>query len=242
MSDLKQVLQKHSPVPLYIQFKEWLLNQIETGQWQDGQQIPSERQLGEAFDISRITVRQALKELMRDGLLESVPGKGNFVRRKPVAIFKPQVSFTVATQMQNQTPSSQLLAQQTVYAAHGLVRELEIPLNAPLLMIHRLRLVDGQPRVLQKAYVPLKVCPALSDYDFSKESLYQVLEETCELVPVRAKSSFEARLADKTEAEFLGLPRPAAVLVMRQTSYLANGRPIEFCRSIYRANERFTVE
>ncbi|WP_420632321.1 GntR family transcriptional regulator [Candidatus Leptofilum sp.] len=232
-------LDKNSPVPLYIQFKELLLAKIESGEWRPQQKLPSERTLCNEYDISRITVREAIKELVRDGLVESVPGKGSFVRHKTVAEYKPINSFTVATQMQGQVPSSRLINQEIIYAATGLVRELEIPLNTKVLMIHRVRLADGEPRVIQKAFVPLSFCPTLLDHDFEKESLYQALETECQLVLAKVKSSFEARLADEMEAQMLKLTPPTAVLVTRQTNYLANGRPVEYCRSVYRANERF---
>ena len=98
--------------------------------------------------------------------------------------------------------------------------------------------VEIQKFLLQTA-VLTRLCAGLLEHDFEKVSLHQVLEEECRLSLARVKSSFEARLADETEAKLLNLPLPAAVLVMRQTNYLANGRPIEYCRSVYRANERF---
>jgi GntR family transcriptional regulator, N-acetylglucosamine utilization regulator len=236
---LKLKLEKDSPIPLYIQFKEVILTKMESGEWQPKHKLPSERMLCDQYDISRITVREAIKELVRDGLIESVAGKGSFVQYKPAAEYKPSTSFTVATQMQNQIPSSHLINQEIIYAASGLVRELEISLNTKVLMIHRVRLSDGEPRVIQKAFIPLLQCAALVEHNFEKESLYQVLESECQLTPAKVKSSFEARLADEAEAKTLNLASPTAVLVTRQTSYLKNGRPIEYCRSIYRANERF---
>ncbi len=239
MSKNKLTLHKNSPIPLYIQFKELILTKIESGEWQPEHKLPSERSLCNQYDISRITVREAIKELVRDGLIEGVPGKGNFVKYKSVAEYKPSISFTIAAQMQNQMPSSRLINQEVIYAAVGLVRELEIPLNTKVLMVHRIRYVDEEPRIIQKAFIPLSYCKALLDYDFETESLYRVLDKECQHIPTKVKSSFEARLAVESEMQRLNLTPPAAVLVTRQTSYLANGRPIEYCRSIYRANERF---
>ena len=239
MSKDNLTLYKDSPIPLYIQFKELLLTKIESGEWQPEHKLPSERSLCDKYGISRITVREAIKELARDGLIESVPGKGSFVKHKSVAEFKPTTSFTVGTQMQNKVPSSRLISQEIIYASFGLVRELEIPLNSKVLMIHRVRFANDAPRVIQKAFIPLSYCEALLDYDFEKESLYRVLESSCQLIPVKVKNSFEARLAEEAEVEMLNLVPPAAVLVTRQTSYLANGRPIEYSRSVYCANERF---
>ena len=89
MDGIDMKLDINSPIPLYIQFKDLLLTKIESGEWQPQHKLPSERSLCNKYGISRITVREAIKELTRDGLIESVPGKGNFVQYKAIAEFKP---------------------------------------------------------------------------------------------------------------------------------------------------------
>ena len=84
-----------------------------------------------------------------------------------------------------------------------------------------------------------RLCPNILKQDFAKDSLYTVLSDEYGLVPVKANNSFEARLADADEREDLLLPQPSAVLVMRQTSYLKNSRPVEYTRSVYKGNQRF---
>lgn len=83
------ILDKDSPIPLYIQFKEYLLDRIERGELEPGQRLPSEREFCDQLGVSRITIRQALNELVRDGMIQSVPGKGTFVGRKQEGEFHP---------------------------------------------------------------------------------------------------------------------------------------------------------
>jgi len=233
------MLDKDSPIPLYIQFKEYLLDRIEQGELEPGQRLPSEREFCDRFDVSRITIRQALGELARDGLICSVPGKGTFVTRKQEAKFHPLTSFSEQMRAQGQTPSSQVLNQALIAASHRLARELQIPPRAEVVLIERLRFADGEPCVLQTVYLPAELCPGILEYDLAEESLYQALRDAYGLVPVEADNSFEARLAERREEEYLQLPHPSAVLVMRQTSYLEDGRPVEYTRSIYLPNQRF---
>jgi len=232
-------LKKDSPIPLYIQLKEHILARMERGGLKPGQRLPSERELCDQFGVSRITIRQALGELMRDGLLQSVRGKGTFVARKREDEFHPLASFSQQVRAQGQSPSSLVLNQSVTRASERLARQLQVSINSRVALIERLRLAGGEVRALQTAYIPLKLCPGLLKHDFEKESLYQVLQMVHGLTPVRADHWFEARLADPNEERLLHLPHPSAVLVMRQTSYLQDGRPIEYTRSIYRANEGF---
>ena len=233
------MLDKDSPIPLYIQFKEYLLDRIERGEFEPGQRLPSEREFCDQFGVSRITIRQALSELMRDGLVQSVPGKGTFVARKQEGRFHPLASFTQYIRARGQIPSSRILRQAVIRASHRLARELEIPTHAEVVLVERLRLADGEPCVLQTAYLAAELCPNILKHDLEAGSLYQTLRDAYGLVPVRAINSFEARLAEPEEEKYLGLPHPSAVLVMRQTSYLGDGRPVHYTRSIYRASQRF---
>jgi GntR family transcriptional regulator len=233
------LLNKDSPVPLYIQFKEYLLERIESGQLEPDQRLPSERQFCDQLDVSRITIRQALNELMRDGLIRSVPGKGTFVARKQEGEFHPLASFSQSVQAQEQRPSSRVLNQALIHASKRLASVLQIPTDSEVVLIKRLRLVDDEPCALQAAFLPSDLCPNILKQDFAKDSLYTVLSDEYGLVPVKANNSFEARLADADEREDLLLPQPSAVLVMRQTSYLHNSRPVEYTRSVYKGNQRF---
>ena len=232
-------LDKDSPIPLYIQFKEYLLDRIERGELEPGQWLPSEREFCDQFGVSRITIRQALNELMRDGLIQSVPGKGMSVAQKQEGRFRPMASFSQYIRARGQSPSSRVLEQTVIRASRGLARELQIQTHAEVVLIERLCLADGEPCVLQTAYLPSELCPNILKQDFAEESLHQTLRGEYGLVPVGADNSFEARLAELGEEELLRLPHPSAVLVMRQTSYLRDGRPLQYTRLIYRANERF---
>jgi GntR family transcriptional regulator len=233
------MLNKDSPVPLYIQFKEYLLDQIESGELKLSQRLPSEREFCDQFGISRITVRQALNELMRDGLIQSVPGKGTFVASKREEEFHPLTSFSQHMHTRGQSPASEILNQAVIRSSPRLARQMQLAVDAEVALIDRLRFVDGKPRALQTAYLPLVLCPDILKHDLVDGSLYKTLHDRYGLVPIRADNSFEARLAEPKEEDLLRLPHPAAVLVMRQTCYLKNNRPVEYTRSIYRANERF---
>ena len=159
------ILDKDSPIPLYIQFKEYLLDRIERGELEPDQRLPSEREFCDQFGVSRITIRQALNELVRDGMIQSVPGKGTFVGRKQEGEFHPLASFSQQMRTRGQIPSSRLLEQAVVHASQRLARELQIRTHSEVVLIERLRLADGEPCVLQAAYLPSQLCPGILEYD-----------------------------------------------------------------------------
>jgi GntR family transcriptional regulator len=228
-------LDKNSSIPLRIQFKEYLTNRIDRNELKPGQRLPSERAFCEQFGISRITVRQALAEMARDGLIYTVPGKGTFIARKQT--FRPLVSLSQQIRERGQIPSNRILKQEIIHAPVRLARVLQIQVGSEVAKIERLRFADDESYAVQSIYIPHALCLNILTYDFETGSLLQILGDGYGLMPVSADSEFEARLATSDEEQLFRLPRPSAVLVMRQTSYLENNVPIVYIRFIFRANE-----
>ncbi|MCP5094046.1 MAG: GntR family transcriptional regulator [Chloroflexi bacterium] len=233
------MLDRNSPVPLYIQFKEFLLTNMRNGTYPAGHRLPSVNEFCKKFNVSRITIRQALDELMRDGLIQGVPGVGTFVAQEIEQEFHLLSSFSQQMEAQGRKPTTQVLRAIKTQATAVLANLLHIPIHSPVALIERLRYADDEPWILQTAYLPLKYCPGILNTDLSQNSLYKTLSQQYQLNPVDAEYRFEARLASPGEAQLLEVIPPAAVLTIRQTSFLDDGNPIEYTRSIYRANLRF---
>lgn len=233
------MLDKGSLVPLYIQFKDYLLAQIKKGELRPGQQLPPTSELCKQFGVSRITIRKALEELMLDGVIKTVKGKGTYVAQQVEQDFHPLVSFSQQMQNLDRTPTNHVLNQKITYATAGLANELTISVGSPIIFIERLRFANNEPWAWQTAYLPQMLCPDLLDHDLQTRSLYQILREKYNLIPFDSENRYDTRLASAEEREILALPEPSAVLVMRQTSFLENGRPFEYTRTIYRPNIRF---
>jgi GntR family transcriptional regulator len=132
--------------------------------------------------------------------------------------------------------SSRVLEASIVSASTMLANTLQVVIGAPLVYLQRLRLADDEPMALQTAYLPQARCPGLLEHELNDRSLYQLLRTHYQLNLADSQTSVSADLASETEAELLRLRLPAALLVTEQITYLDNGKPIEFVRSVYRGD------
>ena len=231
------MLDKDSPVPLHVQLRDLLREQILSGTLPPHTQLPSERELCLQYGVSRITVRQALGELSHEGLIYTTVGKGTYVAVPKVQEeLQPLSSFTEDVRRRGMTASSRVLQATIVPADDRLAELLRVPRGAEVVRLHRLRLANGLPLAVQLTWLPHHLCPELLAYDLASSSLFDILRREYHLRLVRAETSIEAALATPEERELLQLPTPAAVLISEQTTYLDTDAVIEFARSVFRGD------
>ncbi|HXU81152.1 MAG TPA: GntR family transcriptional regulator [Polyangia bacterium] len=227
------MLARGSPKPLYRQLKDRLLRELEVGARQPHSQLPSEREWVKKLGVSRITVRQALMELVQQGYLYTVPGKGFFVGEKKKAHeLNAFLSFTAATEARGEVPSSKVLEAKILRATVAIAHDLEIAPGAEVVRLKRLRLTSDVPIMIQESLLPHARCPGLLDRDLSTLSLFATLQDDYHLTLVRAETTIGARLGDKTERKALGLEEPGVVLVVDQLSFASDGLPVERTTSV----------
>jgi GntR family transcriptional regulator len=192
------------------------------------------------YSVSRVTVRQALRELVQEGLLESVPGKGFFVAERPSFSLHGLVSLSALARERGLIASSQILDARTVPATQALGRQLELPMGEQLVHIARVRLLDGVPMCVQAVWFPERRCRGLLDEDLETISLYEVLSDRFGIVFANAESAISARLASEEEQRLLDLDAGAAVLTVDQRTLDIAGEPVELSLSVHHP-ERFPV-
>jgi GntR family transcriptional regulator len=228
------MLARGSPKPLYRQLKDRLIKELEGGTRQAHSRLPSERDWVEKLGVSRITVRQALSELVQQGYLYTVPGKGFFVgERRPARELNPFLSFTTAARNRGEVPSSKVLEARIVRATSEVAHDLQIPPAAEVVVLKRLRLSNGVPMMVQRSLLPHARCPGLLDRDLETLSLFETLREAYGITLTRAETTINARLADATEKRALSLPPPGVVLVTDQLSASEDGKPVERALSVF---------
>jgi GntR family transcriptional regulator len=236
-------VQKDSSVPIYSQVERIVMDMIDSGRLSAGQRAPSEREIAETLGISRMTARAAMSNLVADGYLYSVPGKGTFVSNpKMRQELLELTSFTEDMRNRGLKPGSRLLdIGVTHQASEKIYRTLELPVGEDLIRIHRLRTADEEPMCLETSYLPRSYVPWLLEEDFESRSLYLALESHgIELV--RAEEHLEATLVRDTESELLTVPIGSPALLIERTTYTEGDRPIEYVKSLYRGDRyRFTA-
>jgi GntR family transcriptional regulator len=140
-------LDHESTTPLYIQLKEHLRMQIEAGVYPSGARLPSERELAQTFQMSRMTVRQALQLLAKDGFVTSHIGKGTYVRRPRIAQeLRFLTSFTEDMRQRDMTPSSRVIRAALDHADEDVAEHLRVAVGAETVLLSRVRLADMLPQ------------------------------------------------------------------------------------------------
>lgn len=230
-------LEREAPDPLYLQLKQSLVADIRAGHYRAHTRLPSERELSDHFHVSRMTARQALLELARDGVIYTRVGKGTFVAEPKIdQELRRLTGFTQDVRSRGGRPKSRVLEAKVLPASTEQAAALRLMPNADVIKLARLRLAEDMPLALETAYLPLALCPKLLLHDFAVESLYTVLESEYDLKLVSAEQTIEASLADAREAEALEMALPAAVLRIERLTCTANGTPVEYVLSAYRGD------
>lgn len=218
--------------PLYLQLVERIAAAIACGRLRDGQALPPERVLSEQLDISRTTVRKALDELIARGLVTSRHGSGNFVRARLEQPLARLSSFSEDMLARGRRPSFTWLERGRHVPAPEETIALGLTGGEEVARFVRVRLADGEPLAIERATVPARHLP---DPRAVEGSLYAALAERG-LRPVRALQHLRAAAASESDARLLGIEPGSPVMTTMRYGYLADGRPIEFTRSVYRGD------
>jgi GntR family transcriptional regulator len=225
-----------SPQPLYVRVYRIIADQIAAGTLTPGDRLPAERTLCSELGVSRATVRRALAELAEDGLVESSIGRGSFVTAGPL-VEPPNalLSFTELGGRRGLVPSARVLHREVRPATVEEAEAFGIAPGAEVFVIGRLRMLDGVPVAVDQSRVALQRVPGIVDVDFTTGSLYAILT-AAGCAPVRAGYTVEAMPAAWPQAELLGVPEGAPVLVTDTSAYDPADRAVELCRTVYRGD------
>ncbi|WP_163505461.1 GntR family transcriptional regulator [Fodinicola acaciae] len=227
MKEAAQGLQRQSSVPLYRQLKERIVARIQADELRPHDRLPSERELIETFGVSRITVRQALTELMHEGRIYSAPGKGFFLSEAwaPVEL-NGLLSFTELARKHHRQPGTSAQLVKLSPSDDAVAAALRVTPGEPVVRLHRVRTLDGSAVLVENAFLPMPVGAGLLDSGVGDGSLFATLTQRFGFRPARSTSLVTARLADDGEAQILDLATPAAVLVVEQITFDASGAPM----------------
>jgi GntR family transcriptional regulator len=226
-------LDKNSHEPLYRQLAKLLVSQIQSGDYQAGNRLPSERELSEVHKVSRITARQAIDLLFEDGLIFREQGRGTFVAEPRMRHLQGLTSFTEDMQARGFTPHSRVVTQEVLQADEELQSTLRISAGQRILHLVRLRLADDRPIALQASYISLALCPGLENEDFKDQSLFSLLRSKYYLYPTWTEVDVQAVPASKEEALLLEIRPHEPLLIIRGKTFTDSFEPIETVRTTY---------
>ncbi len=228
-------LDRSSPLPLYYQLRNVILQQIENGVLSPGDTLPAERELIDRYGVSRITVRQALNSLMADGLLYRQRGLGTFVRKSRIEQeLSTLTGFSEEMIARGLVPGAKLISAEMVEADGVVAAKMQIAPGGRVFRLVRLRLADGEPVALDFNYLPVEIGERLQ-----RENLEEALYTLFPKMGVEldwADQAIQAGPADELVAEQLGIKKGTPVLLMERVVSATDGTVVEYSRTSYRSD------
>jgi GntR family transcriptional regulator len=229
------MLNKHDVVPLYAQLERILREKILTGEFKDGEPIPSEAELTKTYNITRTTVRKAIGNLVQEGLLYQAHGKGTFVRLQEIkySIWNFE-GFTDYLRKRGEHPVSRVLEQKGVRLDSGDYWKLK-----------RARGVQKNEKVLfltiDTSYIPLRKFAGIDRYDFSRESLYDVMRKEYHVYPRNSEVVIQPVTSDDTMREIFDLDNVRSLLKAKGIVTDERGDELEKVEIVYGPNIEFKL-
>lgn len=235
---------ERGPIPLHHQVFRDLKSALDAEEWRPGERMPTERDLAERYGCSLITVRHALGELVREGRIDRVRGRGTFVLAPRLdRNIAGSMSFAEELQRRGLDPATRLVTSRIEPAGEAVANALEVDADTPVVYLERLRLGNGEPLILEQARLPANRFAGLLAFDLEKRSLYDLLAERYATRIVRARETVEPVHLRQRDAKLLGLPSRALALQIDGVAYAADGTPVEAARSFIRGDRtRYYLE
>lgn len=228
---LPESLQRDDPRPLHAQISDVIRERVTSGDWPPHYQLHSEPRLAEELQVSRGTVRRALKSLIEDGLLVQVHGKGTFVRplRAEAPIAQEMLSLSEALEREGISLVTEVLDRVVVEPPRRIGALLDVdPDGEQVLYLARRRGDEDRWVALFDNYVRQVRCPGIAAADFARRKLFDVIEHDHGQRIAGARRSFAAVAADDRVAAALGCDEGTPVMHLEQVTYLVGGEPIEY--------------
>jgi GntR family transcriptional regulator len=237
-------IDKSSRVPYYEQLREILEDAMGSGTLAVGEQLPSEAQLCDTYDVSRTVVRQALAELTNEGLIHRYKGRGSFVAPPKVDEHLAQSLIGLAEEVSargQRLDNEVRLFESQVPSAH-ISQVLKLESGEVVVRLDRVRSINGEPWVFTSTFLPGHRCAPLLELDMRHRSLYSTLEHDLGITLVHGRRTIEAALAGVEHATLLGIEPGDPVLLLKSLSFDAGDRPVEYFLAWHRGDRsRFDV-
>lgn len=237
-SRIPNQIDRESPVPLYYQISEAILEAIEDGYLEPETQIPSEENLGQIFGVSKMTVRQALAKLVTDGRLHRKQGSGTFVADKKIERESTILfSFYEDITAKNFSLETRVLEKQTIRGNGRVMENLRLGPKDRVCMIVRLRSTGGVPLTINYGYIPERFCPDLLEEELAEGSLLQFLERKYGIKVQYAVQNIQAVKAGPFEADLLQVNAGDPLLFMERTMFIRGDIPASYYVNFLRGDK-----
>jgi len=238
-------LDKNSPIPIYFQIENKIREKIDSGEYKEGYKLPSEQELVEKLNVSRPTIRHAMNNLVRDGLLKIKRGSGTFIKTKdfeePVLGIR---SYTREAMKKGYIPNTKILGFQIIEQDSELSKIFKS--EEKVVKIRRLRYLNDEPTAIDVTYIPIKFVPNISKQDFKEsgenQSLYNLLKTKYHLILSHGEETIDATIVDNDESKLLLMNTDEPINLRRRVLYTKDDEPLLYMKSIYKTRYKVKLE
>ncbi|MFW6266596.1 MAG: GntR family transcriptional regulator [Halanaerobiales bacterium] len=244
MLEKMKKVNKESPLPLYYQLKESIIEVIRKEGIKSGTRIPSERKLCDYHEVSRMTVHKAVERLVQDGHLYREHGRGTFVAsRNELNFISPLASFSREIKERGLNSQTELIDREIIEGDKKVCEKLNLRPGSKLYRLKRLRRVEGVPFLWETVYLSKTKIPELKPKKLQNNSLYRLLEEEYNLRLNYAEATVEPVLLKEKVASKLELSENELGLFFQQLTFLESQQPVEWTEAYYRSdNYKFKLK
>jgi GntR family transcriptional regulator len=238
-------IDKTIPIPYYYQIQQRIKEAIKKGEWKSDLFIPTERDLSEKFQVSRITTRKALESLSLEGVIRKIKGRGAIVAKPKIEgqLFNRLIGTYQDLKDKGFKITNKILDFKIIEPNELVRKELNLLPKEKVYRFERIRFLDNEPYHYSKTFMPQKTCPNFDYNLLIKKSLIKVLEENYKLKIYRVRRVLEASIASMEDSKLFKVKIGAPILTFYNTAFLKEGTPIEYTLNKIRGDmSKFDIE
>ncbi len=237
---MPEIVNEKSRIPKYLQIESWIEEMIAKGRFQIGDKLPSEAKLAARCGVNRNTIRQALSELVNQGVLHTRNGVGSFISSRMPENARYSLdhisSFSEDVRHAGYRPRTRLISKGVIEAPEEMSDRLMLGTRSEVIQIVRLRMGDQIPFILERSHLPYEEFKEILDMDLTG-SLYQLLVDHFGVELDRSVQNFRAVLLTGTEAKLLRVPQRMPGIFLESVIYNPKGVAVELLHSHYRGDK-----
>lgn len=231
------MIDKNSSTPLYMQIQNNLMEAIQNGNYGPGTQVPSELEIASEYGISRMTARKALDNLVTKGILYRRKGKGTYVADSVVSYgLSTMLSFSRTLRARGYDVVTRVLTTDIIPASLEVINNLQLNVASKVIVIRRLRLIEGKPAAIHTAFLDHAVFEPLLRYDLSTGSLLEAVQSVSGTQVAYTKDTVQADRVTADEARLLQIAPGSPALRVEGVAYTDDSHPTRYSRAVYRGD------
>jgi GntR family transcriptional regulator len=219
-------------IPQYVKIKNYIKENIKLGKIKPGDKIPSEKELGDIFNVSRITATTAVRDLVNEGLVYRIQGKGTFVTERNVEDIRKHRFYGFENDSSLTKGEHKTIEKNKIKADEELSEKLDVAVDEELYEIVRTKVINGKVNALEYVYLPIKYYLSLNIVESEINLIHDMVEEYCFLNQKRAKIYLQPMISGEREKEMMDVPLNSPVLLWEKTTYSEEEKIVEYSKNI----------